>query len=139
MERGQWKRAASYNHSVPDQSGGARGQDRISLQAVLLVILCKLLAENILFSQNRAYNSQCKILNDSIWAYFQIHSTDNLSNVEVRSVSDRLLSSSVGVESPLVSRELLEHVITIMAFTSLILVLPYCQSPLTPCRNKQRK
>ena len=58
--------------------------------------------------------------------------------MEVRSVSDRLLSSSVGVESPLVSRELLEHVITIMAFTSLILVSPYCQSPLTLGRNKQR-
>ena len=49
----------------------------------------------------------------------------------MRSVSDRLLSSSVGVESPLVSRELLEHVITIMAFTSLILVSPYCPGPLT--------
>ena len=56
----------------------------------------------------------------------------------MRSVSDRLLSSSVGVESPLVSRELLEHVITIMAFTSLILVSPYCPGPLTPGRNKQR-
>ena len=58
VEWREWQRPSPHLHAEPHQPGGVRGQDRVSLQTVLLEKFnFELLAENILFSQNRAFYS----------------------------------------------------------------------------------